>query len=59
MSARPRTPIEIIAHESERAGAHLPIAEQDVETSSAAGGGFFGLPPVFTRFRPACGGREG
>lgn len=39
-----------IAHEIERAGAHLRVLEQGVDTSNAAGRAFFGMLAVFAAF---------
>lgn len=39
-----------IAHEIERAGAHLKVLEQGVDTSNAAGRAFFGMLAVFAAF---------
>jgi DNA invertase Pin-like site-specific DNA recombinase len=39
-----------IAHEIEKAGAHLRILEQGVDTATAAGRAFFGMLAVFAAF---------
>jgi DNA invertase Pin-like site-specific DNA recombinase len=39
-----------IAHEIDRAGAHLVVTEQSVDTSTAAGRAFFGMLATFAQF---------
>ena len=39
-----------IAHEIEKAGAHLKVLEQGVDTATAAGRAFFGMLAVFAAF---------